>query len=303
MIIFSKKAPKMKDQKLQLSPVVAGTMNYGLKGSELSVKQVSNLIYKAMETGITTFDMADIYGDYTTEALFGKAWKTLHIPRDKVQFITKTNIKAPNQTRKEYLIKHYNSTAQHIRWSVENSLKALHTDYLDLLLIHRPDPLMNPTEIAGIFKTLKKEGKVNHFGVSNFTPSQFGMLNQEIPLFTNQVEISLLYSDRLLDGTLDQCLQNHIQPMAWSPLGGYFSRQGKEITRTQKVLTSLKVKYQASEAQLLISWLLKHPAQIIPVLGTTKPERIKESWEAQKINLERQDWFALWEAARGFEVP
>ncbi|MCF8230840.1 MAG: aldo/keto reductase [Bacteroidales bacterium] len=291
--------------KLKLSPVVAGTMSYGKGGKELSARDVSGLIRKTYETGITSFDMADIYGNYTTEALFGEGWKNAGIPREKVQFVTKCGIKAPQDTRPGYTVKHYDTSYDYIVWSADNSLKNIQTDYLDLLLIHRPDPLMNPHEIAEAFHKLRQDGKVLHFGVSNFTPSQFDLLNDVFPLATNQVEISLLHRQPFLDGTLDQCIRKGTRPMAWGPIaaGQFASQPYSEAKEVHQTLQTIAEKHNATPAQILVAWLLRHPSGIYPVMGTTRPERLQEAMEAQKIRLSREEWFALWEVAAGEEVP
>jgi len=291
--------------KLKLSPVVAGTMSYGKGGKELSAREVTNLIRKTYETGITSFDLADIYGDYTTESLFGEGWKNAGIEREEVQFITKCGIKAPQDTRPEYTVKHYDTSFDHIVWSAENSLKNIQTDYLDLLLIHRPDPLMNPHEIAEAFHKLKQDGKVLHFGVSNFTPSQFNLLNDVFALTTNQVEISLLHRAPFLDGTLDQCMRKGIHPMAWGPIaaGQFASKPFSEAKEVHELLETLAEKHNATPAQILTAWLLRHPSGIYPVMGTTRPKRLQQAMEATKIRLSREEWFAPWEAAAGEQVP
>lgn len=282
------------------SPVIAGTMSYGKGGKRLTEDEVAGLIRQTVSTGITTFDMADIYGDYTTEALFGKGFRKSGISRESVQFITKCGIKAPQQTRPEYKVKHYDTSFSHIIWSAENSLKQLDTEYIDLLLIHRPDPLMHPEELAEAFIKLQKEGKVLHFGVSNFTPTQFEMVNASFPLSTNQVEASLSMREPFLDGTFDICLKHGIRPMAWSPLGKGLLTADNAL---YGLLQETALNHKATPAQILIAWLLKHPAGILPVMGTTQHQRIEDALQAQQIKLSRQEWFALWEAAEGKEVP
>lgn len=290
---------------LNLSPLVAGTMGYGIGGKNLTSKEVTRLIQETFNLEITSFDMADIYGGYTTEALFGEGWQAAGIPRNKMQFITKCGIKAPNDVRTNYRVKHYDTSFDHIVWSAENSLEQLGTDYLDLLLIHRPDPLMNPAEIAEAFHKLHRDGKVLHFGVSNFTPSQFELINAAFPLATNQVEASLMHRKPFLDGTFDQCLKHTIQPMAWGPLakGGFVSQPFRTQEKLEKTINILQEKYDATPDQLMVAWLLRHPAGIHPVMGTTRPERLKEALKAAEITLSRQEWFSMWEAAAGHEIP
>src|SRR5258706_1812660 len=184
-------------------------------------------------------------------------------------------------------------------WSAENSLKMFHTDRLDLLLIHRPDPLLDPHEVADAFGQLKKEGKVLHFGVSNFTPGQFRMLQKHLPfpLVTNQIEISLSRLDPFFNGDLDLMLEMEVSPMAWSPLDG-----GKLMTNEREMFGKA-TKYSASYSQLALAWLLKHPSKIFPVIGTTQPDRIKESAKAIDIKLDRQDWFEMLKWVMGKEMP
>lgn len=289
----------MKNASLQLSPIVAGTMSYGQHGKSLTPQQIASLISFCVELGMTSFDMAEIYGSYTTEELFGRSWKQVHIPREKVQFISKTGIKVPQSTRPEYGVKHYDTSFEHIIWSAENSLKNIGTDYLDLILVHRPDPLMHPDEIAEAFEKLKKEGKVKHVGVSNFTTSQFDMLNRRIALETNQIEFSLLHQQPIFDGTLDRCIQHNIPPMIWSPLGG-----GREAQpEFQGLLEKIAAKHQVETAQIFMAWIMQHPAKAIPVVGTTNPERINKAWESQQIKLSREEWFLLHQTALGQEIP
>lgn len=245
-----------------------------------------------MASGITSFDHADIYGNYSCEEVFGNALHGNSALRNKMEIVTKCGIKLLSEKRTEHQIKHYDTSKDHIMWSVENSLKMLSTDRIDLLLLHRPDPLLNPTEVAEAFTTLKKQGKVLHFGVSNFTTAQLEMLQSYLPfpIATNQIELSLFKHQGLLDGTVDSLMKNRISPMAWSPLGG-----GKHFDdgSMKGALQNLSSHYQCTPTQLLLAWLLKHPALIFPIVGTTKPERIEEGAKALNINLERQHWFEM----------
>ncbi|MEQ9423889.1 MAG: aldo/keto reductase [Cyclobacteriaceae bacterium] len=289
----------------EFSRVVAGVWKWGEWGHKLKPQEVLELIESCVDFGVTTFDHADIYGGYTDEGLFGAAIKRNWGIREKVQIVTKCGIKMVNPNRPSHKVKHYDTSAAHIIWSVENSLKQLQTDWIDLLLIHRPDPLMDPDEIAEAFQQLKSEGKVRHFGVSNFTPSQFEMLNSRVALCTNQVQASLIHVDPLFDGTFDQCIQKEVRPMAWSPLGSgdlFGDSDDERISRIQAALKKFEKKYEATADQLLLAWLLNHPAQILPVLGTAKPKRIEAAVNALKIDLEREDWFEMLEVSRGKAV-
>jgi predicted oxidoreductase len=218
--------------------------------------------------------------------------------RKKMQLITKCGIKLLSSKWKGTWIKHYDTSKEHILASVDTSLKKLGTDYLDLLLIHRPDPLMDPEEVSEAFGLLKQNGKVLHFGVSNFTATQFDMLQSYLPfpLVTNQIEVSLSRLEALLDGTVDMLMKFKACPMAWSPLGG-----GKLMTGPTS-LWSKKDKYSATETQLSLAWLMRHPSGMFPVIGTTQPDRIIESAKAVDIELDRQDWFEMLKIATGKDV-
>jgi predicted oxidoreductase len=261
---------------------------------------VSSLIHTSLECGITTFDHADIYGDHSNEEIFGNALKAEPGLRKKMELVTKCGIKFPSGKRPASRVKHYDTSKAHIHWSVDNSLRMLGTDYIDLLLIHRPDPMMNPFEVAEAFAELKISGKVLHFGVSNFTASQFEMLQSylDMPIVTDQIELSVTNSQPLFDGTMDVLMKHRVSPMAWSPLGG-----GNLMGAQHKNIFSLASNYRASESQLALAWLLKHPSNIFPVIGTTKPERIAEAAGANAITLDLQDWFEMLKAAMGKEMP
>ncbi len=297
----------LKPDGLLCSRLVWGVMNWGVWGSQFNTQAMLSLIEQALELGLTTFDHADIYGHYTTEAEFGAALKLSPALRPQLQLVSKCGIHLVTPNRPENVLKSYDTSKGHIIASAERSLKNLHTDYLDLLLIHRPSPLMNPDEVAEAFQQLKKAGKVRYFGVSNFTPSQFLMLQSRTELVTNQIEASLFHLDSMFDGTLDQAIQHQSRPVAWGPLG---SGQvfGKTVDPQHlKVIEAAKKISQAHGAvwsldQILLAWLLQHPAGILPVLGTTKIERIQAANQALDLTLDQREWFALLEAARGHEV-
>jgi predicted oxidoreductase len=280
-------------------------MKWGQWGSKFSAAQYREVIDACLALGVTSFDHADIYGHYTTEAEFGAALKEMPTLRNNMQLITKCGIKMVTPNRPGNKIKSYDTSGEYIIQSAENSLKNLHTDYIDVLLIHRPDPLMHPDEIATAFTQLKTSGKVLHFGVSNFTPSQVEMIASRFPVITNQVEISILHLKPFVNGVLDQCITKNIIPMAWSPLGGGNLFTPGDDERNRRVVAAagiLAAQHQATPDQVLISWLLQHPSRIIPVLGTAKIERIKTALEATNIKLSREEWFMLWRASTGQEV-
>jgi predicted oxidoreductase len=205
---------------------IVGVMRWGTWGSQFTTEQYEEIIYQCLSIGLNEFDHADIYGHYTTEAEFGKALQNNSSLRTQIKIITKCGIQMLTPNRPAHQIKSYNTSAAHIKASVDQSLKNFHTDYLDTLLIHRPDVLMNPVEIAETMTQLKAAGKVKSFGVSNFTPSQLSLINKHIKVDYHQVEISVTNLDAFTNGVLDQCQNNSIKAQAWSPWGnGLFTQK------------------------------------------------------------------------------
>lgn len=289
------------------SRVIFGVMKWGVWGWDYKAPQILRLIEESIEAGVTTFDHADIYGYYTTEALFGEALKMKPELRNKMQIITKCGINLTTPNRPDYQIKSYNTSKEHILTSVNNSLRYLNTDYIELLLIHRPSPLMVADEIAEAFTILKESGKVQYFGASNFTPAQFELLNSRFPLSMNQIQASILHLDPFLDGTLDQMQRYQLAPTAWSPLGGgtlFNDLENPRVQRIRKVANELCETYDASGIdEIVLAWLMQHPTNILPVVGTGRIERLKTAADASNIKMSREDWFKLWEASTGEEVP
>lgn len=283
------------------SELIAGTMRWGIWGANHSVKEIQKLIDVCVEENITSFDHADIYGGHTTEELFGNAWKEMNLKREKVQFISKCGI-VMNSDKKPSALKYYNYNKDYILNCVDESLSNLKTDYLDTLLLHRPSPLMNPEVIAEAFTVLKDVGKVREFGVSNFSVSQFELINQYVPLVTNQIEISVNEISSFEDGILDQLMSKGLRPTAWSVMGSYFSDQSDENIRIKKVIVELCDKYNAEENQILLAFILKHPSKIIPVIGTSKAETIRTLSKTLQIDLDLEDWFRILESIKGKEV-
>ena len=283
------------------SELIAGTMRWGVWGANHSVKEIQKLIDVCVEENITTFDHADIYGSHTTEELFGNAWKDMDLKRENLQFISKCGI-VMNSDKKPSALKYYNYNKDYILNCVDESLSNLKTDYLDTLLLHRPSPLMNPEVIAEAFTVLKNAGKVKEFGVSNFSVSQFELINQYVPLVTNQIEISVNEISSFENGILDQLMSKGLRPTAWSVMGSYFSDQSDENIRIKKVIVELCDKYNAEENQILLAFILKHPSKIIPVIGTSKAETIITLSQTLQIDLDLEDWFRILESIRGKEV-
>jgi predicted oxidoreductase len=273
-----------------------------------SPQRIRAKIDACLECGITTFDHADIYGGYVCEGLFGQVLKGDRALRGRIELITKCDINAPGPNRPGTRVKHYDATAPAIIRCVERSLRELGTDYVDLLLIHRPDWLTRADDTAAGLNQLIKSGKIRHAGVSNFSPSQFELLNSRLdhPLVTNQVEISLLQMMTMFDGTLDQCQRLHVRPMAWSPFAGgrLFDAHDAAALRVRAEAARLAATYPGrSVDQLALAWVLALPSQPVAILGTNEPARIRSAAEAEAIALQRQDWYALWSAAAGVEVP
>ena len=286
----------------ELSQIIAGTMNWGAWDKNLSASEMANLIAVCLEHGISSFDHADIYGSYTTEAEFGIAFSQSKIARSKVQLISKCGIRHVSPNR-DNTIKHYDYSKKYIVACVENSLKNLQTDFLDVLLLHRPSPLMEAEEIAEAVNQLKQEGKILDFGVSNFTTSQTELIRQHVKIDYNQIQFSATHFIPMLDGTLDALQINKIRPMAWNPLGCVFRTDTQQAHRLKKLLAELVEKYNCGADTILLAWILKHPAKIIPVAGTANIARIIDLPKAIDLKLDREDWFAIWTESMGDKVP
>lgn len=284
---------------MNLSRIISGTMNWGTWGANHSKEDMCKLILESFDSGINSFDHADIYGGYTTEESFGDAFAKTGINREDVIFISKCGIMYPSE-KLPIQTKHYDYSEDHINKSVDNSLKYLRTDYLDCLLLHRPSPLMDISIISNTVKRLIKSGKIKSFGVSNFTANQMDMFKGKLDILYNQINLSLTHLDHMFDGTLEYMQANDILPMAYSPLGSYFKEENGKI---KEVVDKVKNKYGCTDYQILISWLLKHPSKVYPVIGTTKSDRIKNTSGSLKIEIDLIDWFELLEASVGKRVP
>lgn len=277
-------------------------MTWGVWGKNCTSKEMIELMNSCLESGITTFDHADIYGGYTTESDFGNAFGESKIDRQSIQLISKCGIQMVTENRTNS-IKHYAYSKDYIVWSAEQSLRHLKTDYLDLLLLHRPSPLIQADEIAEAVEKLKMDGKILDFGVSNFTPSQSNLIETKTKINYNQIEFSITHFEPMLDGSLDHMTSNRIAPMCWSPLGTVFRKDNEQSERIKKVTNELSSKYNVSDDIILLAWILKHPSGILPVCGTSDKKRIANLMQATTIEMELQDWFSLWTASIGNEVP
>jgi len=287
--------------KTKLSYIVAGTMSWGIWDKNFSTSEMEHIINTCVENQITSFDHADIYGNYTTESEFGKAFAQSKIDRNRIQLISKCGIQHVNG--RNNAIKYYDYSKDYIIWSVENSLKNLQTDYLDVLLLHRPSPLMVADEIAEAVVKLKKEGKIIDFGVSNFTASQTELICQKTEVNYNQIQFSATHYEAMLDGSLDYMQLHNICPMSWNPLGIVFTEDIEQTRRLKKLLVQLVDKYHLGSDSILLAWVLKHPANIIPVVGTVNIARIQALMKAVEMDLDQLDWFAIWSESMGNKVP
>lgn len=285
-----------------LSPVIADTMNWGTWDKNLDTTQMSNLIQVFLENNVSSFDLADIYGGYTTEASFGKALEQSKVDRTKIQLISKCGIQYIAEARNNK-IKHYQYDKDYIIWSAEQSLKNLRTDYLDILLLHRPSPLMVADEIAEAVDKLKKDGKILNFGVSNFTSSQTELIRSKTQVDYNQIQFSATHYEAMTDGSLDYMQIHNIQPMAWNPLGSIFRENTSQTRRLKELLANLVQKYEVGSDTILLAWILKHPAKIIPIAGTVNVARIQNLYKATELQLDKEDWFAIWTESMGHRVP
>lgn len=288
--------------KTTLSTIIAGTMNWGSWDKNLSAPEMAHLIHVCHENQITTFDLADVYGGYTTEATFGKGFKNSKIDRSKIQLITKCGIQYVSENR-ENRIKHYDYSKKYILWSVENSLKNLNTDYVDVFLLHRPSPLMVADEIAEAVEQLKKDGKILSFGLSNFTPSQTDLIQKKIKVSYNQIQFSATHYEPMIDGSLDHMELHQITPMAWNPLGTVFREDTEQTRRLKKLFVRLVEKYEVGSDLLLLTWLMQHPTKVIPLAGTVNIGRIQQLKKASEIQMDREDWFEIWTESMGHRVP
>lgn len=289
------------------SRLVAGF--WRLNSWNYSKDELRDFIRGCLDLGVTTMDHADIYGDYTCESIFGEAIAGESSLREKMQIVTKCGIRLKDsKNRPGVSHQHYNTDSDYIISSAEKSIQNLHSDYIDVLLIHRPDALMNADEVAHAFDQLRKQGKVKYFGTSNFTPAQFSLLQSRLPfpLVTNQVECSVLHLDPIHDGTLDQAQQYRVPPMAWSPLGGGSlftdnSEQAKRLRETLDVIGRETGNHGIDE--IALAWLLRHPSEMLPVLGTGKLHRVKAALKAMEVSLSREQWYRIWSASTGTNVP
>jgi len=270
--------------------------------------EILDRLKTSADCGITTIDTAEIYGLYSVEESLGAALRIEPAFRNRIEIVSKCGIQFPCPAHPGHRNAHYDATAANIISAAEKSLRLLGTDRLDLLLIHRPDWLTPADETAEALNKLLRDGKIRAVGVSNFSVHQFELLNSRMdrPLATNQIEFSLLHMNAMEDGILDQCQRLRILPMAWSPFAGgqLFSTENPASARIRTAAAEISVRHGgATLEQLALAWILAHPSRPIPVIGTNQPDRIRAAAKAASIKMDRQDWFALWTAAKGHRIP
>lgn len=291
-------------ENLSLSQVVLGCMR--IADSGLTEAELLRLVEECLDMGVTSIDHAPVYGGYTCEKIFGDAvLRKKPELREKMELITKAGIVCPGHYGNKTI--YYNSTKEEILKEMDESLEKLGTDHVDLLLIHRPDPLADPEETADALETVVKEGKALNVGVSNFMPSQIAMLQSymSIPLVTNQMELSIKNTENFFNGVVDDALTRKMPLMAWSPLGGgdVFKGTDEKFVRLRTVLTAVAEQHQTTMDAVMYAWLFTHPAKIAALTGTMNADRIRTAVHASDIQLSYDEWYQILEASRGFSVP
>ena len=288
---------------LDFSRLVYGMWRLG-DDENTSVAHVQAKIEACLAQGITTMDQADIYGGYEAEAILGTALKDAPSLRDQIEIVTKCDIVAPAGIYSDARVKYYDTSRAHILSSVDNSLRLMNIEQIDLLLIHRPDPLMDACETGAALDEVVAAGKVRSVGVSNFKLHDWNLLQSstKAPLVTNQIELSLLAHEGFTNGDVAYLQERGVPPMAWSPLGGGGLFESNNSTLRAK-LKAIGDAQGVDEAAVAVAWLLAHPARIIPVMGTNNLERIKTIGDASRVELDRQTWFELYTEVLGTEVP
>ena len=290
---------------LSLSRLAYGVWRLS-EAADTSAPAVAARIQACLDQGITTFDHADIYGGYSCEALFGAALRAQPGLKARMEIVTKCDIMLLSDQRPDNRVKHYDTSSAHVQASVERSLHNIGVDTIDLLLIHRPDPLMDHHALGACLDGLILSGKVRAAGVSNFMPWDLDLLQSAMKnrLLTNQIEISLMQTRGFVDGQIAHAQRLGLPVMAWSPLGGgrLFGQEAAAL-RLRPALQRIAAAQGVDETAVAIAWLLHHPARIIPVLGTNDMQRIARMQDALRVTLDRQTWFELYSLANGVEVP
>jgi len=291
----------------EFSRLIHGTWRI-LDDPSATSQDINRRLNECVALGMTTLDTAEIYGLYDVEAALGKAFALSPGLRDKMQIVTKAGIYVPCHYHPDRKTAFYNATSARLVKSLEKSLRFLGTDHVELMLVHRPDWLTPASDTAAGLNQLVRDGKIHHAGVSNYNVHQYQLLNgyMEKPLVTNQVEFHLLHMDPIYDGVFDQLQGQQVIPMAWSPLakGRLFDPADEAAERIRQTAKALAPKYNnASLEQLAYAWIMAHPSKPTVITGTNKIERLQAAAQSEEIQLEREDWYALWEAAQGRRIP
>lgn len=292
------------EEAFEISQVAAGCMRAA--DAKMNEEELLRFVEECMELGVTTFDHAPVYGNYTCEKLFGDSvLRKKPEMRTKMQLVTKTGIVLAGKNGNQTI--YYESTGNEIRKEMDASLKNLGTDYVDLLLVHRPDPLADPAETADALDTLVKEGKVRYIGVSNYMPSQIEMLQSYMKnkIVINQIELSVKATENFFNGVTDDALTRRMPLMAWSPLGGgsVFQGMDDQSVRLRNVLGEIAESKNTSMDAVMYAWLFAHPARIAAITGTMNIKRVKTAAEALELSLSYDEWYRILEASRGYSVP
>lgn len=289
---------------LEISRIAAGCMRSADAGMDSA--GLRHFVHRALDLGITTFDHAPVYGAGACERFFGEEVLAKEPGlRARMQIVTKAGIILPGQKDNEHI--YYDSTKENLLHEIDASLQRLHTDHVDLLLIHRPDILGNPRETAAALDEIVDSGKALHVGVSNYLPSQFETLSAFMahPLEVNQVEFSVKTTENFFNGTLDAAQRRETVLMAWSPLGGgsVFRGEDEQSVRLRKTLQGMAEKHDTGMATVMYAWLLNHPGGIVPVTGTMNEKRLESAVASLDLKLTYDEWYAVLAASRGFDVP
>ena len=291
-------------EQLELSRLVYGMWRL-CDDPDTSPRHIQAKIEACLEQGITTIDQADIYGGYASEQLLGTALRDAPELRDRLEFVTKCGIVAPVGRHERARVKHYDTSPSHIEASVNLSLKLMGIERIDLLLIHRPDPMMDAQQTGTALDSIVASGKVRAVGVSNFKPHDRSLLQSAMltPLVTNQIELSLLAHEGFTNGDVAHWQELGVPIMAWSPLGGGALATGEANSELNNCLETVARRNGVDNTAVAVAWLLAHPSRVVPVMGTNTLARIHAFSDAFKVTMDSETWFELYTAALGREVP
>lgn len=282
----------------KVSPAIYGFYRWDV--NEINAKKMESIIDLCLELGINTFDHADIYGGYQCEEIFGEIIKNKRIKREDIVLFTKCGLVVPNSNNPDVRVKYYDTSKEHITKSLESSLRKLRTDYIDIFLLNQLDPLSDLDETALTLQKLRESGKVKNIGVVNFSVFQHQLLSSylRIPIVTNHIELNLLNTSAFDNGQIDYLKQKYMRPLATAPLAeGHIANSiEKRPLLIRRKLEELSSKYDANIESIAVAWIVKLGA--LPLIGTTNEQRIKNISRAFDIDLERQDWYELYQASR-----